>query len=149
MDEKETDLAEGTFVEKMPVWLRWILFLPAAFIGSIIAVVIIGVINWLSMRFTGYTENGWWYQIFQLFQSFMLGLFFVIFGATVIPKGQFATSIVLMVIITIISVLVFLTNQVTHTQSTLLFLLHCALVVAGGGYAVFIAHKGEPLGDSL
>lgn len=143
--EKEFDLAEGSFVEKLPKWSRWILFLPAAFIGSLIALLLIGILSFLSMSYIGATENGWWYQVFQLGQSYLLGLMFVLFGAVVIPRGQFIASIMLLVIAVLISVLVFLTNLSTNSTPTLLMLLHCILVVTGGCYAVYAAHKQEPL----
>jgi len=145
--EKETDLATGTFVEKWPSWLRWVLFIPSAIIGSLLTVIVIGILNWISMAWIGATENGLWWQVFQLAQSFMLGLLFVLFGATVIPKGQFATSIVLMIVGTIFWVLVFLASQSTSTQSFWLQTLHYILMIAGGGYAVYLVHKGEPLGQ--
>lgn len=145
MDE-EIDLATGSFVKKWPVWLRWTLFLPSAIIGSLLAVVLIGVMNWISMLWVGANDHGLWYQIFQLAQSFMLGLFFVLFGATVVPKGQFATSIILMIVFTIFMVLVYLLtlSNESQSQSPLMTLLSDLLAIAGGGYAIFLAHKGEP-----
>lgn len=144
---EETDLAGGTFVEHWPNWLRWVLFIPSAVIGSVIAVIIIGIINWISMRYVGANETGWWYQLFQLAQSFMLGLFFVLFGSTVIPRGQFVASIILMIISTICLVLVFLASQSTSSQPFWLQALNYILTIAGGGYAVFLAHEGKPLSE--
>lgn len=145
--EEIKDLAEGTFVEKIPSWVRWILFIPAAFLGSVLGVFVIGILSWLSMSFTGATEEGWWFGLIQLFQSGLLGYLFVAFGATVIPKGQFAASIVFLIFAVIISVFIFQGNFNTQTTHPLLMLLHSVLVIAGSGVAVYMVHEGDSLFD--
>lgn len=147
-EEMKIDLAKGTFVEKWPSWLRWVLFTPSAIVGSIIAVMLIGLLNWISMAWIGATNQGLWYQVFQLAQSFMLGLFFVLFGATVIPKGQFVTSIILLIIGTIFSVFIFSASQSTSDLPFWLQSLHYIVQIAGSGYAVFIVHEGKPLSEN-
>lgn len=145
--EEIKDMAEGTFVEKIPNWGRWILFIPAAFLGSVLSVVVIGIFNWLSMSYMGATEDGWWVGLFQLAQSGLLGYFFVSFGATVIPKGQFAASIVFLILAVIMSVFIFQSNLYTQTTHPLLMLLHSGLVIAGSGVAVYMVHQGDSLFD--
>ncbi len=138
------DIAEGSFVEKMPNWSRWLLFLPAAFLGSLIAVFLIGFLNKISMAWIGVTEEGWAFKVFELAQSGVLGVTFVLFGATVIPKGQFVTSIVLLVIAVLIGALSFLGNIAPESTMPLFTaLLHSLAVIIGGGYAVYLVHKGE------
>jgi ABC-type multidrug transport system permease subunit len=142
---KSFDLAEGSFVEKWPIWLRWTLFIPAAFIGSLIAVILIGLLNNISMNYIGATKDGWAYKLFELAQSGVLGALFVLFGATVIPKGQFIASIVFLIIAVLISVLSFLGNAGSGNVTLLLALLHSLAVIIGGGYAVYLCHKEEPI----
>jgi peptidoglycan/LPS O-acetylase OafA/YrhL len=136
---KEFDLAEGSFVEKMPIWSRWLLFIPAAFIGSVIAVMLLGLLNMVSMAWVGMSADGWAYKVFQLVQDGLLGALFVLFGATVIPRGQFVTAIILLVLVVLISVMSFFGSS----QGVFGAFLDSLLVVIGGGYAVYMVHKGE------
>lgn len=140
---REFDLANGTFVEKIPTIVRWFLFLPASIFGSLIAVFILGILNFISMSYLGATEDGWSWQLFQLLQSFLLGLFFVLFGATVIPKWQFITSIFLLVVATLIGLVAFAGLVTGGQYSVFMSLFHGVLVIVGGGYAVYLAHKAE------
>ena len=145
-DEKKAfDLAEGSFVEKWPTWLRWIMFIPSAFLGSLIAVMLIGILNYISMNYIGATEDGWAFKIFELAQSGALGALFVLFGATVVPKGQFVVSVALLIIVVLLSVMSFFGNVSGDSITPLSALLHALAVIIGGAYAVNICHKQEPI----
>ena len=73
------------FLEKIPSWLRWILFLPLALIAFFLATVIIS---------SGQPEEGLFGQIFVWALAGGLAAFvFVWVGAKVAPRAQFQISI--------------------------------------------------------
>lgn len=85
------DLAEGTFVEKIPGWLRWILVIPSA----ILMPVIILVIQYVSSLFFGNaTADSFWFEIVR---EVILGAGFVYGGAWMAPKKQFFVGVLLLV----------------------------------------------------
>lgn len=90
------DLAEGTFVKKFPIWLRWILFIPSAFIVPII-IQAIGRIS--AVNYGGMSSESFF---LDLYGDFVLGFGITIIGALVAPKNQFIISIILLVFLSII-----------------------------------------------
>ncbi len=93
MQEKTLDLADGTFVEKWPHWLRWLLFLPSAVIAPVIFLIIQSIFqNW----FLDIGEDAFY---FVLMRSVIYGAGFVWVGATVAPNHQKAIAVMLLVIV--------------------------------------------------
>lgn len=88
------------FLENIPVWLRWILFLPVAFVAFSLAYPIIKIGNLilsfgefeglLGQAFLSALAGGW------------SGFVFVWVGAKVAPKAQFVVSIILAIIIALL-----------------------------------------------
>lgn len=128
----KSDLAEGSFLEKWPGWIRWILFLPAAvsvsLIGSTLYKLIISLVT---------NDPG---LIFDLFQSAMLGALFVFIGAATAPKYQFGIAIFLMIVFTLIIGGTYSLLLATQGSSAWQ-LINAAAGLLGGGYVVYTVHS--------
>ncbi len=130
----EKDIAKGSFVSKLPLWLRWVLFLPASAAGSLLIAGLFMLFVSLGVNTSSGTLDGGWYR---LLQSALFGGLFVYIGAFTAPKYQLAVGIALLIIaIILISVLSTLI-VVTGTQSTWYQILHSASLLIGGGAALY------------
>ena len=131
------DIAEGTFIARMPHWLRWSIFLPAAiifpltllFIQRITMIVILGLDS---------------HAIFvDAIGDFIIGAGFVGTGAMIVPKGQFLCAIILLVLLTFFSVFILL-SALSHPDADVLLQLFTHGVVIGSGvYVVYQLHEQQ------
>lgn len=87
-----TDLASGTFVERIPAWLRWVLVIPAVIIVPLVFLIIQELIT----MFYGFATLDSWY--FKIMRAVIWGAGIIWTGAYVAPKKQFLVSILLLVI---------------------------------------------------
>lgn len=122
------DYAQGSFIEKWPQWIRWILCLPAALVGSFLGSVLYGLLQ--SFLTYGYSET-----FVQLIQSGLLGGLTVYFGAAMAPKYQFGVAMFLLVFVVLFAGFTFVTNFVTYTTTPFLTALH-SLVMIGAAVAI-------------
>jgi hypothetical protein len=83
------------FLEKIPSWLRWILFLPLALIASFLAYPIIMIGNRITAPFDiGHLGHLFFTALAGGWSAFVL----VWVGAKVAPRAQFLISIILAVL---------------------------------------------------
>ncbi|PIX11237.1 hypothetical protein COZ73_03150, partial [Candidatus Falkowbacteria bacterium CG_4_8_14_3_um_filter_36_11] len=102
---EKNDLANGTFIAKMPTWLRWLLFLPFAIFGSFIVTIILTLLNIISMHWFFRSNNIPLSDVLvPLFGSFLLGGLFVAIGSVTAPKHQRSIAIALLVLLIIYSI---------------------------------------------
>lgn len=127
-----TDLAIGSFIEKWPVWIRWLLFLPAAVIAPIVFFA-------LQSFFAG-NDGGIWIQIVG---DAIYGGGFVLVGAAVAPRKQFLIALILLVIISILGFLLLLLNFTTQTTNSVLMFIHVLVLIGAGVYVVYTIHNHE------
>src|SRR3989344_2654131 len=110
MDEKiEYDFAEGSFLSRWPIWLRWLCFLPAALIVPLLITI---VQNITTSWYLGIEGRSFW---MELASDFILGGGFVAVGAMVAPKSQFLISIILLVILSIFGFFSFMLSFTSQT----------------------------------
>jgi len=97
MEEKiNNDLAQGSFIEKWPVWLRWLLFIPSAIIVPSLFFIIQIIFQ------TWFLDIGGKAFLLVLMRGVIYGGGFIFVGTFVAPKNQKAISIFLLVIISMI-----------------------------------------------
>lgn len=138
MEEKvKKDLAQSTFVEKLPDWLRWLIFLPAAIVVPIVFSIIQGFTQKI------FLEPGVNYFLIDLVGDFIIGGGFVFVGSFVAPTKQFLISIILLTLLTLISFSIYLLNSSTLTTAPLIMLIHGIVMVGSGIYIVYTIHKEE------
>lgn len=94
------------FLDKIPNWLRWILFLPVSFLTLFIVYPIVLIGNKITMGFMG---GGFFSEIVILvLANLWSSASFVWVGATVVPNKHFIVSIIMGTILSfIIGVMVF------------------------------------------
>lgn len=90
--DTEIDLAEGSFIMSWPDWLRWLLFLPAA---AILSVLISGIIFLINTSFNDVREGSFLYNLIDTVRTGIIGALFVYIGSYVAPKHQFNIAIIL------------------------------------------------------
>lgn len=84
------------FLEKIPDWLRWILFLPASILALLISYPLIIFLNRITM--IGFLE-GFFVDIMILFVAGLWSsIGFILVGSIVAPKSNFPVSIILSVL---------------------------------------------------
>ena len=93
---RDVDLASRNFVSKWPVWLRWVLFIPAGILMAFVASFAYGIFIFLGSLFYNPAPTTWWSEILR---SAIFSAAFVYVGAFVAPKNQFMISIVMLVIL--------------------------------------------------
>jgi hypothetical protein len=140
MDRSPKDTAEGTFLEHWPMWLRWVFVLPSSLISSVVASTLYLLLNSLSGFFFGfYAGDGFF---FQLMSSFILGGVFVYAGAWMAPRKQFIVSILLLILFSFITAILFLFSFPPYSSTgPVAFGIHgVAGLVAG---AMVVVHLKE------
>ncbi len=84
------------FLEKIPDWLRWILFIPVALLALFVSYPIISVVNKITMIGLG---KGFIIDIgILVFANLWSAVAFIWVGSIVAPKNNFIISIILSVI---------------------------------------------------
>lgn len=135
MDREISDIAEETFVAHWPKWLRWVVFIPSAFIISILASMLYLLFVSLSGFMFGFSASGFWWQ---LTSSAILGSVFIYVGSLVAPSHQFMVSIFLMVLLTIVSTILFLTSFLPYVSiGPVEYGIHTVVILISGGVVVF------------
>jgi heme/copper-type cytochrome/quinol oxidase subunit 4 len=82
-------------LEKIPNWLRWILFIPAAFLALLISYPIITILNRITI-FGFFGENDFLVEIgILILANFWSAVAFIWVGSIVAPPNNFVVSIVL------------------------------------------------------
>lgn len=134
---KNIDLAEDTFLKKWPDWVRWILFIPSAFIISSVGMLLYRLITIL-FNSDGFSSS----VFFEIISMVILGALFVYAGVLMVPKYQFIISIILLIIITIIAVISFLVGLLPSSETgILLTLIYDIAVVVGAMIVVVWVHN--------
>lgn len=87
------------WLDKIPYWLRWILFIPVAVLAAVLSYPIIVLLNVLLSPFGNNILSKY---IVILIGSVFKGFVFVWTGAVFAPRNQFVISIILMIIVGIL-----------------------------------------------
>ena len=130
---EEIDLAQGTFVENWPHWLRWLLFIPAALLAPIIFIIIQEITtNW----FLDLGPNAFY---LNWIRALAWGAGTVLVGAMVVPKYQRVVAMIFLVIIAMVSGIALL-EQVYHF--VLNAFLEDVITVGAAAYATYHIFNG-------
>lgn len=131
MDEiynQDRDLAQGTFVEKWPKWLRWLMFIPSAILGPLIFLIIQTIFtNW----FLDLGDKAFYINFLR---GVVWGGGFVLVGSMVAPSKQKAIAIVLLISVAMLCGIALLA-QMQHF--VLNGFLEDIITVAAAGYATY------------
>jgi hypothetical protein len=135
IENQEIDLAQGTFVEKWPHWLRWLLFIPASIIVPILFVVFQFVMN------TWFLDMGSNAFYFNLIRGAAYGGGMVVVGAMVAPRKQKIVALCFLVIISMLTGIAFLEQVKEFILNGFLEDLVTIIAAAAGTYYVFKEDK--------
>lgn len=125
----KSDLARGTFLEKWPNWLRWLLFLPAALlVPFLVSTLYIISTTW----FLGIGPNAFF---INLVRGVFTGAGFVFVGAAVAPRYQKIVSLILLVLMGMMTGLSLL--SIFMGQTTLNEALEFFVTLVAAGYATY------------
>lgn len=146
-DDIIKDLAQGSFIEKLPSWLRWLLFLPAALVVPILFSTVQRILFQLFILpntpiFIGANIFNF---ILDLMGDFILGGGFVYIGAFVAPAKQFLISIILLTLLSIVLFFSFILNLSTLSTTPLIMLIHVITGISTGIYIVYTIHEDEKI----
>ncbi len=125
------DIASDYFISKWPNWLRWVLMVPAAILGSFI-------VPWIVRIIMSFSEDGESWRIFaEIVQSFMFGLVFVIIAAYTAPKYQLTTAIIFLTVTCLFGGMILMLGLIAQPAGgdKLYTLLHSGLMIAGAALA--------------
>jgi len=119
------------FLEKIPDWLRWILFLPSAFLALLISYPIITIINKITMiGFLG--DNNLLVEIgILVLANLWSAVAFIWVGSIVAPKNNFVVSIVLAVIYSFILGISFFARLTLGENSSVSWLEMIVTIITG------------------
>lgn len=130
------DVASDHFVGKWPSWLRWLLFLPATLIISVLgSTLFLVVVSLFTETNTGSFDGGW----YRLMQSAILGGLFVYVGGFMAPKAQMSVAVILLVVLAmlltlILSATMFLGNiEINFWYQS----IHTLAALFGGGISMY------------
>ncbi len=130
----DKDIAKGSFVAKIPNWLRWSIFIPAAIIASLVIPVLIYL-----FQSSDSLNNGW----VRILQSVAFGAAFVLVGAYIAPKKQLVVAIILMVTIAMITALLVAYTVILSNESDWYLLMHGGAILIGGGLAISTVYEQQ------
>jgi hypothetical protein len=129
------------FLEKIPDWLRWILFLPSAFLALLISYPIITIINKISMMIVFLVDNTFLVNIGTLvLANLWSAVAFIWVGAIVAPRNNFIVAIVLATIYTFILGASFMSRLMLGENSSVSWLEMAIAIVTGIIAAVGVIH---------
>jgi hypothetical protein len=142
METTKRNLASDSFINSWPAWLRWILILPASILCSIIIStlynIFISLSHWLTF---GTSSTG---PMTKLISSAILGGIFVYIGAFVAPYKQFIISIILLVLLSMVSSILFLFTFSSYSSiGPIEAGLNLGVMLIAGGYAVYSIHEAN------
>jgi len=139
------------FLEKIPSWLRWILFLPLAIFAYYFVHVLVSVLVGVLVDAIIPTRGGLFWQIFPWTFGEVLATFvFVWVGAKVAPRAQFQISIKLVVLCSLYHGLVlwgsYLEPEITLDRTELIASFGAGLIGAVAACYLFYRNykKGKP-----
>lgn len=128
------------FLKKIPDWLRWLLFLPAAFTALLVSYPLITILNRISMIvFLGDTNLLLNLGILAL-ANLWSAVAFIWVGATVAPRGNFIVSVVLATIYTFILGASFISRLMLGENSSVSWLEMAIAIITGIIAAVGVIH---------
>jgi hypothetical protein len=136
----DSDLAEGTPLAAVPLWLRWLLLVPVSIIAALGAGALIKLTELL---FTADPHSGLVVAIDTL-ASAALGAVFVYTAALLAPRKQFAIAVTAFVMLAGFALLSFVAvlkyaEVVSRREVT----LHCIAIVIAGAIALYLIRKVE------
>ncbi len=135
MEKHEVDIANGSFLAKWPTWLRWVLFIPAAGVGAVIASILYSIFFWLQSNVLG-IEHATFFT--DLIKSAVFSLGFVYFGAYMAPRYQFIVSIFLLIIFAmVLGISVLLSFSEYSSVSPFKTIIHVIVSLIVGGCTAF------------
>ena len=133
-----------TFINKIPEWLRWVLFLPVALIAALIVMIPFGLVALLVKHISPYEEITLLTRyLVDIVGYFLQGYVFVWLGAVIAPSKKFRVSIILFVIAIIIcygaAYKDYLYNQETRNTFYIsqVIIRACALEIIGATAACY------------
>ncbi|MDA3790328.1 MAG: hypothetical protein PF503_17775 [Desulfobacula sp.] len=126
------------FLKKIPDWLRWILFLPAALLALFISYPLITIINRLTM--VGFGE-GFFVDIgILILANLWSAVAFIWVGSIVAPKNNFAVSIILSVLYAFVLGISFFAKFMLGNTISVSWLEMIIMIIAGIFAAVGVIH---------
>jgi hypothetical protein len=88
--------------------LRWIALPFATFIGAALGSILLGLLQWFSLKMFGgpsVSENGWYYRyVMPFFSSVVFGYFFATISLEVAPTSKIIASTVMVTLLGVFSV---------------------------------------------
>ena len=131
------------FLNKIPDWARWILFLPAAFVGS-------WLVSFVFALFASWRADAW---MVGYAQSYLVGLSFVGLGAIMAPKKQFLIACILLTVVSMFAavmfMLAFLVRHELEFMNILAICVHGVLLTVGGVTVTYALYDGEKRGEHV
>ena len=134
IENKEIDLADGTFLEKWPIWLRWLAFIPAAIIAPLIFLL---VQAFFTTWFLDLGPNAFYLNFLR---GVVWGAGFVYVGSIVAPAKQKAIALSLLIVIAMLCGLA-LFVQINHF--VLNEFLEDAITLIAAGATTYYIFKGD------
>lgn len=127
-----------------PGWqsaLRWVALLPAAIAGSLLASVVVRLLNWISMWLTGMNPDGFLSKLWMdVVSSALIGVAFVYIGGRVAPKNRKEVGYVLTVVVILVAGFLAFPAVAQHNWWAL---LGCIAMAAGGAGVAYSLASGE------
>ena len=127
-------------------WWRWLLLPIAASVGGIAGSALFGLVQWIGMKFQGFSEDGWMFlYILPALISGTFGWLYVYISCAVAPRGKVIAGTVM----TTLLVVTGLTNlfdvwglQLYGTGDTVRLTI-CSIVASAAGIAALVQAHSE------
>jgi len=88
----KNNIAKRTFMGKIPDWLRWILFVPLAFLIPLLFVMISNI---FMKSYAGISPDSF---LYQLYSDIFWGGGVIVVGSAIAPRKHFIISLLLLVL---------------------------------------------------